>query len=349
MAGKVVTEPGVEPTGEPQAACEGIIAEGAADIEAVQALGDAYKSLADQLARVVVGQERVIEQVMVAMFCNGHALLVGVPGLAKTLMVSTLAEITSLTFKRIQFTPDLMPSDITGTNVIDERPEGHREFRFVRGPVFANIVLADEINRTTPRTQSSLLEAMNDSQISVDGVTHRLPRPFMVIATQNPIEYEGTYPLPESQLDRFLMRLRIGYPDMASERDILYSQKMTHPLATLEPVISGTDVLIIQQEIRSVTLDEVISSYILEIADRTRKSSHLEVGVSPRGSLSVFRAAQALAYVEGRDYVIPDDVKTLAGAVLAHRVISKGFAHENGSAYAADVIDGIVKAVPVPV
>ena len=293
-----------------------------------------------------LGKSETVKEVVVALLAGGHVLIEDVPGVGKTVLAKTLARSLDSTFQRIQFTPDLLPSDILGVSILNSAND---QFVFKRGPIFANIVLADEINRTTPRTQSSLLEAMNDSQISVDGITHKLPKPFMVIATQNPIEYEGTYPLPESQLDRFLMRLRIGYPDAESEKDILYSQKMAHPLESLEAAISSTDILIIQQAVRSVTLDEVVSKYILEIAGRTRQSQHLEVGVSPRGSLAIFRAAQSLAYVDGRDYVIPDDVKTLAGPVLAHRVISKGFTHENGSAYALDVIDGIVKAVPVPV
>lgn len=309
-------------------------------------LREKVAALIENVQKVFLGKPETVKEVVVALLASGHVLIEDVPGVGKTVLAKTLAKSLDSTFQRIQFTPDLLPSDILGVSILNSAND---QFVFKRGPIFANIVLADEINRTTPRTQSSLLEAMNDSQISIDGVTHRLPKPFMVIATQNPIEYEGTYPLPESQLDRFLMRLRIGYPDAESEKDILYSQKMAHPLDTLEAAISSTDVLVIQQEVRSVTLDEVVSKYILEIAGRTRQSQHLEVGVSPRGSLAIFRAAQSLAYVDGRDYVIPDDVKTLAGPVLAHRVISKGFTHENGSAYALDVIDGIVKAVPIPV
>ncbi len=313
---------------------------------AEQDLREKVAALIENIQKVFLGKPETVKEVVVALLAGGHVLIEDVPGVGKTVLAKTLAKSLDSTFQRIQFTPDLLPSDILGVSILNSAND---QFVFKRGPIFANIVLADEINRTTPRTQSSLLEAMNDSQISVDGITHKLPKPFMVIATQNPIEYEGTYPLPESQLDRFLMRLRIGYPDAESEKDILYSQKMAHPLDSLEAAISSTDVLIIQQAVRSITLDEVVSKYILEIAGRTRQSQHLEVGVSPRGSLAIFRAAQSLAYVDGRDYVIPDDVKTLAGPVLAHRVISKGFTHENGSAYALDVIDGIVKAVPVPV
>ena len=302
--------------------------------------------LIENVQKVFLGKPETVKQVVVALLAGGHVLIEDVPGVGKTILAKTLAKSLDCSFQRIQFTPDLLPSDILGVSILNSAND---QFVFKRGPIFANVVLADEINRTTPRTQSSLLEAMNDSQISIDGVTHRLPKPFMVIATQNPIEYEGTYPLPESQLDRFLMRLRIGYPDTASEKDILYSQKTTHPLDSLEPVISGTDVLVIQQEVKAVKLEGAVSDYILEIAERTRHSVHLEVGVSPRGTLGLFRAAQSLAYVEGRDYAMPDDVKTLSESVLAHRVISKGFAHENGSAYARDVIDGIVKAVPIPV
>ena len=309
-------------------------------------LRDKVALLINNVKKVFLGKAEAVKHIVVALFAAGHVLIEDVPGVGKTVLAKTLAKSLDCSFQRIQFTPDLLPSDILGVSILNSAND---QFVFKRGPIFANIVLADEINRTTPRTQSSLLEAMNDSQISIDGVTHRLPRPFMVLATQNPFEYEGTYPLPESQLDRFLMRLRIGYPDAADEKDILYSQKMTHPLDNLAPVVSSTDVLVIQQEVRNVTLDEVISEYILAIANQTRNSPHLEVGVSPRGSLGIFRAAQSLAYVEGRDYVIPDDVKRLAAPVLAHRVISKGFAHENGAAYAEDVIEGIVRSMPVPV
>jgi len=306
---------------------------------------DKINALIENIEKVFVGKNEAVRLVVIGLFSGGHLLIEDVPGVGKTILAKTLAKSLDCSFQRIQFTPDVLPSDILGVSILNSAND---QFVFKRGPIFANFVLADEINRTTPRTQSSLLEAMNDFQISVDGVTYRLPQPFMVIATQNPIEYEGTYPLPESQLDRFLMRLRIGYPSAPDEKKVLYSQQMQHPISTIEPVITANDVLRIQQDVRSVRVDDTISNYILEIVRRTREHEQLEVGVSPRGSLALFRSSQALAYTEGRDYVIPDDVKRLAVHVLAHRTIAKGLIHENSASFRQELIETIINTVPVP-
>lgn len=304
------------------------------------------RSLVDNIEKVFVGKSETVKQVLIGLFAGGHVLIEDVPGVGKTVLAKTLAKSLDCSFQRIQFTPDLLPSDILGVSILNTAND---QFVFKRGPIFANIILADEINRTTPRTQSSLLEAMNDFQVSVDGVTYTLPRPFIVIATQNPVEYEGTYPLPESQLDRFLMRIDIGYPDTPDEKKVLYAQQFRHPLLGIEPVITANEVLRIQQDVRNVKVDETISDYILEIVNRTREHEQLEVGVSPRGSLALFRASQALACIEGREYVVPDDVKRLATSVLAHRTITKGLMHENSTLFTQELIDSLVNAVPVPV
>ena len=303
------------------------------------------QSLMDNIEKVFLGKTETVKRTLIGLFAGGHLLIEDVPGVGKTVLAKTLAKSLDGSFQRIQFTPDLLPSDILGVSILNTAND---QFVFKRGPIFANVILADEINRTTPRTQSSLLEAMNDSQVSVDGVTYRLPKPFIVIATQNPIEYEGTYPLPESQLDRFLMRLRIGYPDVPDERRVLYSQKMRHPIESIEPVITANDVLRIQQDVRSVRVDESISDYILAIVNHTRGHEHLEVGVSPRGSLGLFRAAQSLAYVEGRDYVVPDDVKGLAVPVLAHRIIPRSFRQDGRRGASERIINEALEAVSVP-
>ncbi len=304
------------------------------------------QKLVTNIEKVFVGKPETVKAVVIGLFAGGHILIEDVPGVGKTVLAKTLAKSLDCNFQRIQFTPDLLPSDILGVSILNAAND---QFVFKRGPIFANIILADEINRTTPRTQSSLLEAMNDFQVSVDGVSYRLPQPFMVIATQNPIEYEGTYPLPESQLDRFLMRLSIGYPATEDEKKVLYSQQMQHPLGSIEPVITANDVLRIQQDVKTVKVDEAVSDYILAIVNRTRENEQLEVGVSPRGSLYLFRATQALAYVEGRNYVVPDDVKRLAVPVLSHRVITKGLMHQNSTLFAQELIRSILGTVPVPV
>ncbi len=269
------------------------------------------------IARVIFGKEDVIQLALVTLLARGHLLIEDVPGVGKTTLAQALAKSFHCTFQRIQFTSDLLPSDVLGVSVYN--PES-REFEFRHGPIFANVVLADEINRTTPRTQSALLEAMNEAQVWMDGQTFRLGPPFMVIATQNPVEHHGTYPLPESQLDRFLMRLRIGYPDTASERLILRNT----PREAASQVTSGLvadDVLRLQDAIHRVTVDETLIDYMLAIVERTRSHESLTLGVSPRGSQALYRAVQAVALIEGRDYAIPDDVKRLATPLFAHRVV----------------------------
>jgi MoxR-like ATPase len=275
-------------------------------------------ALAKNIRQVFVGKDEVVELVMTALLADGHLLIEDAPGVGKTTLAKALARSIDCTFKRVQFTPDLLPSDITGVSIYDQKEQ---RFVFKPGPVFANVVLADEINRTNPRTQSSLLEAMSEASVSVDGETRPLPRPFLVLATQNPYEFEGTYPLPESQLDRFLLRLAIGYPSAEQERDVLEAQQHSHPLESLGPVVTAEQVSELQAATRAVSVDGSILDYIVAISGASRTAPEMSVGVSPRGSLALRRAAQGLALVRGRDYVIPDDVKELAIPVLAHRVV----------------------------
>jgi MoxR-like ATPase len=276
------------------------------------------------ISQVVLGKPEVVRHCLVTLLAGEHLLLEDVPGVGKTLVGKALAKSVSGEFCRIQFTPDLLPSDIVGSSVYRA---GDGTFLFNRGPVFANVVLADEINRAPPRTQSALLEAMSDHQVSVDGDTHPLPQPFIVIATQNPYEFEGTYPLPESQLDRFLMRISMGYPDREHEREVLATHRDGEPVDRLQPCLTAEDVVRLQEQVRQVAVDESIHDYILDIAAATRESDELQVGVSTRGVLCLYRAAQALAFVQGRDFVTPDDVKELTVPVLAHRVTLRGYVH----------------------
>jgi len=301
--------------------------------------------LKNNIEKAFIGKPDVIKMVLVALFSGGHILIEDVPGVGKTTLAKALARSTHAEFQRIQFTPDLLPSDILGVSIYSDKTS---EFVFKPGPVFANVLLADEINRTTPRTQSALLEAMNDFQVSIDGKTRPLPRPFIVLATQNPYEFEGTYPLPESQLDRFLMRISVGYPDAEGEKAVLASQRIGNPLDELEPVITADEVEAIQGLVRDIRVDGTLIDYILAITQATRASDRVEVGVSPRGSLFYRRAAQALAYIEGRDYVIPDDVKRLASPLLGHRIILRSGGSQS-RAKAERVIEEILDMVPVPV
>lgn len=297
------------------------------------------------ISKVVLGKSDVVRLCMVALLAGEHVLLEDVPGVGKTLVGKALAKSIAAKFCRVQFTPDLLPSDIVGSSVYNAKTS---EFYFSPGPIFANIVLADEINRTTPRTQSALLEAMSDAQVSIDGQTHPLPQPFMVIATQNPFEFEGTYPLPESQLDRFLLRISVGYPSREDELQVLAIHRSGEPLANLSPVIDCAQVLALQQAVRHVAVEESIYEYLLDIVEATRNSAELHVGVSTRGALCLYRASQSLALIEGREYVVPDDVKRLAVPVLAHRVITKGYLHGSQRGAIEALIQRFVDDVPVP-
>ncbi len=308
-------------------------------------VNELVRNLEANLASVVLGKRDVLRLCIVALLAGEHVLLEDVPGVGKTLIAKALARSVNGRFCRIQFTPDLLPSDIVGSNIFNAKTS---EFVYCHGPVFANIVLADEINRTTPRTQSALLEAMSDAQVSVDGQTYPLPRPFLVIATQNPYEFEGTYPLPESQLDRFLLRSKIGYPSRSDERQVLATHRHGEPVEFLGPVIKCEQVLELQDRVRQVTVDDSLSDYLLDIAAATRANDALQVGVSTRGSLSLYRAAQALAFLEGREFVIPYDIKRLAVPVLAHRVILRGYQYGSQRDAADALIRRIVEDVPVP-
>ena len=322
------------------------------DAAAVQRLHEAHDRILEQLSRVIVGQHQVVEELLISLFSRGHCLLEGVPGLAKTLMISTLARSLDLSFSRIQFTPDLMPADIIGTDVLEEdKATGTRQLRFLEGPLFANVVLADEINRTTPKTQSSLLEAMNEGQVSIDNETRPLPAPFIVVATQNPQEYHGTYPLPESQMDRFMVRLRMGYPSPSVERQILQGRGGTQPVTSMPPVLDPDQVLALQRQVDEVRVDELVVDYLLQVVHATRRHPAVALGASTRGALALQQACRARAFLEGRRFVLPDDVKTLARAVLAHRLVLAGEldALLRGRDEAERVVAEILDGLPVPV
>jgi len=302
-------------------------------------------ALAENASLVVVGKKNVLELMTAALLAEGHVLLEDVPGLGKTLMAKALAISMGGIFRRIQFTPDLLPADVTGFSVYDQKKG---EFVFHPGPVFCNVLLADEINRTIPRTQASLLESMGEFQVTVDNKTDALPRPFFVIATQNPIEMDGTFPLPEAQLDRFLMRIDIGYPSREEEITILERFQEEDPLENLCPVLTRERICALQKERASITISPALRAYIADIAAATRSHVKVRFGVSPRGSLGMMRAAQGLALLRGRDYVIPDDVKALARPVLLHRIILKNEERTRGAA-ASDILSEILEKVPVPV
>ncbi len=274
----------------------------------------------NNVENVIIGKREQIELLLVAMLCQGHVLLEDVPGTGKTMLARSIAISLGLEFKRLQCTPDLLPSDITGVSVFIQHES---RFEFRAGPLFVNILLADEINRATPRTQSALLEAMQERQVTADGVTRPLPRPFLVLATQNPIEFEGTFPLPEAQIDRFLMRLAVGYPTQSEEGQILRSQRRAHPIESLQPVVEGRQLLALSQQVSEIHVDESLEDYILRLIQATRSHPDLALGASPRGSLALYKTSQALAALQGRDYVLPDDVKKLAPLTLAHRLILK--------------------------
>jgi MoxR-like ATPase len=278
------------------------------------------KRIVENIEEVIIGKKTAIELILMSLICDGHVLIEDVPGVGKTTIVSSLSKSIDASFKRIQFTPDILPSDITGFTMYNQK-EGTFDYR--PGSVMSNIILADEINRTSPKTQASMLEVMEEKQVTVDGVTYQLPKPFMVLATQNPIEYLGTYPLPEAQLDRFFMKVSIGYPSKNEESMILSRFQKSNPVNSLEHVATGKDIISIQEQVKQVFVDRTINDYIVDIVAKTRLHSDISLGVSPRGSLSLFRASQAWAFYNGRDYVQPEDVKYMAVPVLSHRVVLK--------------------------
>ena len=299
-------------------------------------------ALVDNVKKAFIGKKPVIEKIIVAVLSGGHVLIEDVPGVGKTTLVQAIAKSLGCSFKRIQFTPDLLPSDITGITVYNSRTGN---FEFKEGPIMANVILADEINRSSPKTQSSLLEAMQEGQITVDGVTYSLPKPFVVLATQNPIEYEGTFPLPEAQLDRFAMRIKIGYPDFNEEKSILKLQGK--PTEEIESIITDEEVLKIREEVKNIHVEDSVKDYIISIVQATRNHPDIYLGCSPRGSLTLFNTCRALAYTRGRDYVLPDDVKELAESVLNHRIILKPEARMKGRSV-EDVIQSIISSIRVP-
>ncbi|GED30419.1 AAA family ATPase [Brevibacillus centrosporus] len=305
----------------------------------------AVTKLIDNIQKVLIGKRSVIELMVSAVLANGHVLLEDVPGVGKTMLVRALAKSIGGAFKRIQFTPDLLPTDVTGVAIFNQKS---LEFEFRQGPLFANVVLADEINRTSPKTQSSLLEAMEERSVTVDGFTYRLEDPFFVMATQNPLEYEGTFPLPEAQLDRFLMQLRLGYPSVEEEMRMLGRFSEENPLDQLDSVLDVEELRQLQQQVSAVKVSEGIKEYMVRLCHRTRDHHHIYLGVSPRGALALFRASQALAFVRGREYVIPDDVKELVPVVFAHRMIVKPEARLEG-ATVDRVLTVILSETRVPV
>jgi MoxR-like ATPase len=303
------------------------------------------EQLRANVAEVFLGKPDVIQLALVALLADGHLLIEDVPGIGKTLLAKALARSMDCTFHRIQFTPDLLPSDLIGTTVFHQPTS---EFVFKAGPLFAHVVLADEINRATPRTQSALLEAMSDRQVSMDGKTWPLGPPFLVLATQNPYEFEGTYPLPESQLDRFLLRCRIGYPDRAAEKDILQRHREGEPIEHLRAVMQAADLVALQAAVRTVRMDESLSDYILDLVDATRHHPDVYLGGSTRAALSLYRASQAMALAEGRDYAVPDDIKRLARPVLAHRILAKSFRQGTRSDAAEQIVADILEQTAMP-
>jgi MoxR-like ATPase len=314
----------------------------------VIAASDRAARLENELKKVIRGKDEVVRLALVSVFAHGHLLIEGVPGVGKTTLAHALARLLGCSFQRVQFTSDMLPSDIIGISIYST---AEQKFEFKRGPVFTNVLLADEINRTTPKTQSALLEAMNEGQVTVDAICHPLPQPFLVIAMQNPVEHHGTYPLPESQLDRFLMRVQMGYPDSQAEREILRAEAGTAQLENLQPVLTGDDVLEMQQLVTQVEVDDSLINYALEIVARTRRHEKLTLGVSPRGSQMLYRAAQAMAFLDGRSFCVPEDFKPLAVPVFAHRVAIHGM-NSSGlkkSVRPEEVIREIVDSVPVPV
>lgn len=312
------------------------------------ASGTRATAIEQSLRSIIRGNDEVVRMALVCVLARGHLLIEGVPGVGKTTLAHALARTLECTFQRLQFTSDMLPSDVLGISVYSAVEQ---QFEFKAGPVFTNILLADEINRTTPKTQSALLEAMNEGQVTMDGNSHPLPQPFLVIATQNPVEHHGTYPLPESQLDRFLLRLHMGYPQKANEREILRSEAGAARLDQITPVATGEEIMAMQEEVKSVKVDDSLVDYALEIVKHTRESDSLALGVSPRGSLMLYRAAQAMAYLDGRKFATPSDFKTLATPVFSHRVVvnARYSSTLKKTDQAETIIRDIVQSIPVPV
>ncbi|KNY26270.1 AAA family ATPase [Pseudobacteroides cellulosolvens] len=302
-------------------------------------------SIVENVEKVIVGKRKSVELALISLICNGHVLIEDVPGVGKTSLISSLSRSISASFKRIQFTPDILPSDITGFSMYNQKTG---DFEYRPGAVMSQIILADEINRTSPKTQASLLEVMEENQVTVDGVTHKVPKPFMVLATQNPIEYLGTFPLPEAQLDRFFMKISIGYPTPGEESYILNRFRQSNPIETLESVATGEQIIKIQEEIKEVHVDKTLNDYIVDIVSSTRKHNDIILGSSPRGSIALFKAAQAWAFYNKRNFVMPEDIKYMVVPVLSHRIVLKQEAKLK-KINAADILDSILDKIKVPV
>lgn len=311
----------------------------------IQNIKSVYDRISGQINHIIVGKPETVQNTILALLCGGHVLIEDVPGVGKTTLAKAIAKTIGGEFKRVQFTPDLLPSDITGSSIFNQNAH---EFEFKPGPLFSNIILVDEVNRATPKTQSALLEAMEENQVTTDGVTRMLPEPFFVLATQNNIEMTGTYPLPEAQLDRFFARVSLGYPDRDSEADILRGQQKSHPVDSLEQAVELEELVKAQKEVREVFVHDSVREYIVDIVRATRESSQLTVGSSPRGSIYMMIAAQALAAIEGEEYVRPDDVKRIAPIVLGHRIIVRGEVRAQGLS-GEDIVRQILESVPAPI
>ena len=302
------------------------------------------QKIIENIEKVIVGKSRAVELGVIALMCEGHALIEDVPGVGKTMLARSIARSVGASFKRIQFTPDLLPTDVTGVSIYNQQSG---EFEFREGPIIAQMVLADEVNRATPKTQSAMLEAMDERQVTVEGVTHSVPSPFMVLATQNPVEYEGTFPLPEAQLDRFILTISLGYPTIEEELEIIERQQMAHPIESLESVATAQEVIDLQRAIRAIYVDDLVKEYIVNMTGATRSHPDISLGASPRASLAMYRGGQAIALIRGRDFVLPDDVKDLAPPMLSHRMIVSPAARMRGVS-SSEVVETILEQTPVP-